>query len=529
MRAQILVLVIFLLTGCTSAGPERESSVQQQADEKKLYFGDLHNHNSIGQIKGSLERTFDIAPSHLDFFSFTPQSQWPDMREIPEGRNAQFERGFQAVRDNWAKIQQLTATVNKPGEFAAFLGYEVHYNDGDFNIIYPGADGELVHLKTIEEWQAHARETGAILIPHHPGYLPYWRGWDWSRLDPEVSPVVEMMSEHGNAESDRSPIRYIRHSLGGRYTKSTVQWLWKTGGRAGVIASPDDHLGYPGAYGQGLAAVWADELTRESVMEAIKARRTYAVNADRIELDFKLNGHWMGESVPAVGSRNIEVRVKGEDVIDRVEVLRNNQVIHRVHPVDGEPTEQSWNEPVLVRIEYGWGPWAAFDMARTADWRFQIDVKAGKLLSVSPHFQSRPFDEDRRDKVTSVTEQSFELASFTSRLQAYEEKPTKDVVLEITGSPETEITMSLTAPARLTFSKTLGELAESNDVLFTGEFSSESVLFHRVVFADNYRSRFSYSDAESTSDGWYQVRVAQTNGSYAWSSPIWVGGGSSGD
>ncbi|MDA1314062.1 MAG: DUF3604 domain-containing protein [Acidobacteria bacterium] len=524
MRARIGTLLIFLLVGCASPVPEVESSPPRAGSPRNLYFGDLHNHNSIGQIKGSLERTFEIAPNHLDFFAFTPQSQWPDMREIPGGRNAQFERGFQAVRDNWAKIQELTAQVNKPGEFAAFLGYEVHYNDGDFNIIYPGADGELVHLKTIEQWQGHARETGAILIPHHPAYLPHWRGWDWSRLDPEVSPVVEMMSEHGNAESDRSPIRYIRHSLGGRYTRSTLQWLWKSGARAGVIASPDDHLGYPGAYGEGLAAVWADDLTRESIMEAVKARRTYAVNADRIELDFKLNGHWMGAEVPGSSKREIEVSIKGEDVIDRVEVLRNNRVIHRVHPIDREPPEQSWDEPVLLRIEYGWGPWADFDMARTADWRFQVEVKGGKLLSVSPHFQSRPFDEERRDKVLSVTDQSFGLVSYTSRLQAYEEKPTKDVVLEIQGSPATEITVTFTEPARLTFSKTLGELAESNDVLFTGEFSSESVLFHRVVFADNYRTRFSYTDEDSAGDAWYQVRVAQTNGSYAWSSPIWVGG-----
>ena len=84
--------------------------------------------------------------------------------------------------------------------------------------------------------------------------------------------------------------------------------------------------------------------------------------------------------------------------------------------------------------------------------------------------------------------------------------------------------MTFSAPAQLTFTKMLGELAESNDVLFTGEFSSESVLLHRVVFADNYRARFRYSDAEWTSDAWYQVRVAQTNGSYAWSSPIWVVG-----
>ncbi|MCY4586008.1 MAG: DUF3604 domain-containing protein [Bryobacterales bacterium] len=522
MSARIGVIAIFLLVGCAPSGPDREASADHDDNRLNPYFGDLHNHNSIGQIRGSLERTFEIAPSHLDFFAFTPQSQWPDMREIPQGRNAQFESGFQAVRENWAKIQRLTAEVNEPGAFAAFLGYEVHYNDGDFNIIYPGADAELVYLETIEEWQQHARETAAILIPHHPGYRPFWRGWDWSRLDPEVSPVVEMMSEHGNAESDRSPIRYIRHSMGGRYTKSTVQWLWKTGVRAGVIASPDDHLGYPGAYGQGLAAVWADELTRGSIMEAIKARRTYAVNADRIELDFKLNGRWMGESVPAQSRRNIAVNIRGEDVIDRVEVLRNNRVIHRVHPVDREPTEASWDEPVLVRVEYGWGPWADFNMPRTADWRFRIELKGGELLSVSPHFQSRPFDEDRRDKVLGVKEHSFEMVSYTSREKAYEDKPTKDVVLEIAGSPETEVALELTAPARMTFTKTLGELAESNEVLFLGEFSTESMLFHRVVFADNYRAEFKYSDEESTSAGWYQVRVAQTNGSYAWSSPIWV-------
>ena len=108
---------------CACGSREAQPAAEQafDAEPKNLYFGDLHNHNSIGQSRGSLERTFEITPTHLDFFTFTPQSQWPDMREIPEGRNTQFERGFQTVRDKWAKIRQLTAKVNKPGEFAAFL------------------------------------------------------------------------------------------------------------------------------------------------------------------------------------------------------------------------------------------------------------------------------------------------------------------------------------------------------------------------------------------------------------------------
>ena len=38
----------------------------------KVYFGDLHNHCSVGLFhysKGSLERAVDIAQEHLDFFA----------------------------------------------------------------------------------------------------------------------------------------------------------------------------------------------------------------------------------------------------------------------------------------------------------------------------------------------------------------------------------------------------------------------------------------------------------------------------
>jgi hypothetical protein len=495
------------------------------AQEKHLYWGDLHNHNSIGQIRGSLERSYDIAREHLDFFAFTPQSQWFDMVEIPGGRNEQFVRGFKAVEANWPRIKELAAKFYEPGKFVPFLGYEVHSNTGDFHILFPGSFAELVNLPNHKEWHAYAKKHGAVLVPHHPAYKPGWRGTDWGNVDPEVSPVVEILSEHGNAESDRSPIRYIRHSMGGRYTKSTVQWLWEQGVQAGVVASTDDHLGYPGAYGEGLAGVWADGLTREALMEAIKARRTYAVNADRIRLDFKLNGRWMGETLAPSRSRKVQIKVTGEDVIDRVEVLKNNRVIHRDHPVDRRTEAAKWNKPVLCRIEYGWGPWADFDMARTCDWKFRVQVKGGRILSTSPHFQSRPFDEDRRDRVASLDDGSAEVVSFTARQNAFEERPTKDVVFEIQGSPETEIVLTMTQPAELSFRKTLKELAESSDILFTGPFSAESVMFHRIAFADNYATEFTFTDAQNgRATDWYYVRVFQTNGSMAWSSPIWVRG-----
>lgn len=47
--------------------------------EYQIYFGDLHNHNEVGYARGSLERAFEIAREHLDFFAFTPHGYWNDI------------------------------------------------------------------------------------------------------------------------------------------------------------------------------------------------------------------------------------------------------------------------------------------------------------------------------------------------------------------------------------------------------------------------------------------------------------------
>jgi hypothetical protein len=51
----------------------------------------------------------------------------------------------------------------------------------------------------------------------------------------------------------------------------------------------------------------------------------------------------------------------------------------------------------------------------------------------------------------------------------------------------------------------------------------ESVLVHRIVFSENYQADFGLRDKSETEiTDWYYVRVVQTNGSLAWSSPVWV-------
>ncbi len=492
--------------------------------DKKLYWGDLHNHNAIGYAKGTLERSFKIASGHLDFFCLTPHTQWPDMPVMPQNAHQKWIDGFKVAKDNWEHLLKAVRGFHKPGKFVTFLGYEWHSNYcGDLCIIFPNDTEELLYFKDVKEFQQYAKKKKAILIPHHPAYKQGWRGQDWGVLDSEISPVAEIYSEHGNAESDRSEIRYIRHSMGGRSTQNTLQTLWQQGVRVGVVASTDDHLGFPGAYGEGLAAVYADDLSRESILEAVKAKRTYGVSKDRIELDFRLNGHYMGESIPQTERRHVMVKVKGRDVVDRVEILKNNQVIYRNHPIDKLPDVRKWQKPVLCRVEFGWGPWGDLSMERICDWSFGIEITNGTLLSATPCFQSGPFDENRFNEL-KVTGNTCRITSYTSRKQAFAELATNSIILEIQGSPDTNMMLSMDKPEKMSSKFIFKNLENSNEIFFTGPFTSESFMVHRLVFNENYFTAFEFDDTNSKkSSDWYYARVTQSNGSLAWSSPVWVG------
>ncbi|MHC4175446.1 MAG: DUF3604 domain-containing protein, partial [Planctomycetota bacterium] len=330
-------------------------------------------------------------------------------------------------------------------------------------------------------------------------------------------------SEWGNAEHDRAPYPYIRHTEGGRWTKNTLHHFLAQGRRLGVIASTDDHLGFPGGYREGLAAVLATELTREAIFDAIRNRRTYAVTGDRIGLDFQLNGRLMGRELPYTRHRELAVTVTGWDQLDRVEILKNNRVLARDFPMDRVPTAQSWNEPVLLRFEYGWGPWPALDMTRICDWDINIALEGGLLEEVQTCFQSGPLDEMRRDRIIERSDNHVRVRSFTALRQQFEDISTKAVVLKIRGRPDTRVKVTLRAPTRVSLSQRLEQLAQSGEMLFTGDFPKESAMLHRLVFHEHYHTSYEVSDIDDGKGlNWYYLRAVQANEQLAWSSPIWV-------
>ncbi len=231
----------------------------------------------------------------------------------------------------------------------------------------------------------------------------------------------------------------------------------------------------------------------------------------------------MGSELPAAagqGERRLRVRVRGKDEIDRIEVVRNGRVIHRCFPVDA-PLDEA--RRCLVRVEYGWGPWAGLSLERVCDWQLSLAVAGGRILSATPCFGTGPFDEDRRDRVLERSETACRWQSFTGRKAAFLDAPGKAMIFELEAHGDTQVRLDIEAPARRSVRRSLLELAQENVVEFTGGFPAESVLVHRPVLPEHYEAQFELADRGGPAADYYYVRVAQSNGQLAWSSPIWVG------
>lgn len=499
------------------------------ATKHQLLWGDLHNHNSVGLFhysKGSLERTIEIAKSHLDFFAFTGHAHWHDMPAMPNSGHLKWLEGFKRHTELWPKTKKLINTANREGEFVAFLGYEWHSAKyGDRCVLFKGEDADLVLPQDLGELIDYARSMGAMLIPHHIGYksgLP-GRGANWDTVDESISPLLEIYSEHGGHERDRGPWPYIRHTNGPRTTLNTLQHGLALGKKLGVICSTDDHFGYPGAYGEGLAAVYAEAKTRPAIWEALQSRRCYGVTGDRIELFFTLNGAIMGSSIPFAKERHIEVSVRGWDDLAMIEVLRNNKVIHRHFQEDIADTSDPFSGPVRCRIEFGWGPWAALGIPRVADWIMETHIEDGHFNASMPCFQSGPFDEERRNRILHCDPARCRWQAYTGRAGCFAETPTNAVALEIEGAGDSMLNLELKSPVQKLFRYRLSELMRSSAIEFTADFPCESLLVHRLVPKSMYTAAFEITDKGSGGD-FYYVRVTQANGHMAWSSPIWTGG-----
>lgn len=500
----------------------------------KAYYGDIHNHCGISYGHGSIEDAYENAKLQLDFASVTGHSSWHDIPKDDKHLATVVDyhkKGFSRLIKSWDHYNNVTAANNIPGRFVTFSSYEWHsLKYGDYVYYSKEAQRYMERPVSLEEWQAIIlRNRGdaqdCFLIPHHISYKTGYRGINWSSFNGEISPVVEIISMHGCSESDDAP-RSVLHTMGPRNMINTMQMGLERGNHFGVIGSSDHHSAHPGSYGQGLMGVWASSLTRDSIWQAIQERRTWALTGDKIELGFSINGEPLGSIIPYCNYREIEIFVKGSYSLDRVEIVKNNQILHRsnfikraiIHP--GSPMCGK------LFIEVGWG-----EKDVIQNWDVSVEISGGLINSIEPRFRGvdilEPRDEHpqkyRLTEWESINETSVHFKTVTRGNPTTVTNANQGISLEIEGTLETTIHLNVNG---VEIQACLVDLIKGSRSHYLAGFLSGALHLHRFIPEEEYTEKIKYEDhsKESGSD-FYYVRVAQKNDQWAWSSPIKVSGG----
>jgi hypothetical protein len=110
------------------------------------------------------------------------------------------------------------------------------------------------------------------------------------------------------------------------------------GHRLGIIASPD-HGG-----GLGLAGVWARDLTREALFEALHARRTFGTTGAKLDLFMTVAGAPQGSEIARIaGDVAIEANVRGTAPGLELTIVRDGEDVRQVH-FAGSQARLSWTD-----------------------------------------------------------------------------------------------------------------------------------------------------------------------------------------
>lgn len=324
----------------------RNYKVEAGGKTYRIYRGDLHRHTDIsgdGPGDGSLMdlHRYALDAAALDFVLVADHNMGNDNEYC------------------WWRTQQANDLYTVPGSFISMYGYErsVQYPNGHRNVIWPERGHRTLPLPVkplpatlkgdTAKLYAYLRRTGGICTLHTSATL---QGTNWEDPhDPTLEPFVELFQGyHTSYEAPGAPKAIDAKSdiiHGGFKADGFVSLALKKGYRLGFQAS-SDHISTHVSY----CCVLAEEFSRKGLVEAMRKRHSYAAT-DNIVLDVRLGGALMGDEVRAAQPK-LDVVVLGTNMLEKVEVFRDGEVVHTVRP-QGPSTEArfSWQDPTPRRGE----------------------------------------------------------------------------------------------------------------------------------------------------------------------------------
>lgn len=465
----------------------------EQPPKYQRFWGDLHAQTEATVGTGSEEEyfTFGRDVARLDFISH-------------QGND------FQMTDEDWRRLNDTTRTFHEDGRFVVFPGYEWSANTpagGDRNVFYRAEGWPIIRSS---HWQIPDVPEDE-LTPAHPANVLF------ERMPLVVEPDQVLLGSHvGGRYADIR--RYFDEELGPLVEVlscwGVFEWLlwdaFEQGYIVGVMCNSDGHKGRPGAEGpgagefgiaSGLTCVLAESLSRSAIFAALKARRCYGVSGPRIDLDFTIDQQPMGSVIETRGPSQLQASVKGTAPLESLTLFQGKEAIKVVQPAAFSATAGS------RRVRVSWQGSRIRGRGRRVTWDGLIRVSGATLVSA----ETVAFDA-KTDGILDQTSHQIRFKSSTTG-------DTDGIDLWLDQSEQGRIVFD-SPVGRCEVD--LGNLSQTQHFDFGGlgmQLCVERYPEQLTEYEASLSTTITPPPGQTTP---YFVKVVQSDGHMAWSSPIYV-------
>lgn len=298
---------VLVLAAVAAAAATVVALATPQPARAAAFFGDLHAHSALSDDATNPPDAFfriarDVAG--LDFVALSDHDAF-------------------LTENEWEILKTTAASFHLPGRFVTFPAIEWTHR-WHMNVYFERDDETYCTSQGCPEaadfyafYGSRIREGLAAAHVNHPADL---FKVNWDEIDDELTNAVEVWNSAANGDNEPG--------------FGNALWALRAGFRLGLVGVSDDHHSDRALplLGTGLTGCPAAALTREDLLDALRARRCWATNGERIEVALEVDGTPMGGELTApLGSH---VRVSASALATRapvvVELLRNGEVVRRV-------------------------------------------------------------------------------------------------------------------------------------------------------------------------------------------------------
>ncbi len=284
-----------------------------------FYFGNFHSHSGISDGEGSAEEIMQWAKNeaNVDFYAMTDHSE-------------------QIFGGEWNEMKEMTDLYNEDGVFVAIRGFEWShplnghiciYLTDDFNSAY-----SALWISYIYDW---IDEKNAIAQFNHPGREVNV----FDDLDFELKVADNMIAiETGNKGDGNNDGEFLPY-----YIKALDKgWI------LAPASNQDNHSMNINTH---RSVYVGPDLSRQSMIDAMYARRRYSSDDPDIKVTFRLGKDWMGSIVTTTESLlKFTVKIEDNEPVKELQIISNGGNVVANSIIEGKQNSVTWNPEIMVNM-----------------------------------------------------------------------------------------------------------------------------------------------------------------------------------